>query len=99
MELSTASLEAGGMERYTANGAYRLEGAPRAALPGTRDQEALRKAGWEIGEGKSGEWFVPPANLVGLAMVHPTQGFAYWRLRHDWVERASAARGGEWEGA
>src|SRR5262245_28766989 len=100
MELLTASLDLGGSEYPPARGVYRLEGAPQALRLGVAvDQEALRKAAWEIGERKSGDWYVPPHNLVGLGMVHPVQGFAYWRLRSEWVEEIAGSRGEAWNGA
>jgi glycogen(starch) synthase len=31
-------------------------------------------------------------------MVFPTQGFAYWRILHDWVEQTRHRKGGGWDG-
>src|SRR5262249_31617582 len=37
-----------------------------------------------------------PASHIGLAMVHPTQGFAYWRILPGWVDEMARWCGGRW---
>jgi glycosyltransferase involved in cell wall biosynthesis len=32
-------------------------------------------------------------------MVHPTQGFAYWRILRSWVDQIARERGRSWEGS
>jgi glycosyltransferase involved in cell wall biosynthesis len=60
------------------------------------DAETLRRLAWEIGERKAADAFVPVENHVGLAAVTPTQGFAHWRIRQDWVDEAARRRGAAW---
>jgi glycosyltransferase involved in cell wall biosynthesis len=101
MDISSASLDLGPMDFLVSSGTYRtLEGAPQALRPaGPPGPEALRHAAWEIGERRLADCYGPPASHVGLAMVHPTGGFAYWRLLHGWVEATARARGGRWDGS
>ena len=75
-------------------GGERLNGhAPRPATP---DPEALRRVGWEVGERRAGDCYVPTENHVGLAPVSPGQGFAHWRILQPWVDRTAAVRGEAW---
>jgi hypothetical protein len=101
MDVPTAPLDLGQTDYLTISGVLRpVEGAqapPKQA--GTPDQESLRRAAWEIGERRPADAYVPPGNHVGVAMVHPTQGFAYWRLQHGWVEDVARSRGGHWDGS
>jgi glycosyltransferase involved in cell wall biosynthesis len=32
-------------------------------------------------------------------MVHPTQGFAYWRILHSWMDEVARTRGDRWHGS
>lgn len=61
-----------------------------------QDPEFLRAVGWEVGEQKPAEHYAPPHNHVGLAMISPSDGFAHWRIRHEWVEETARQRGGAW---
>jgi glycosyltransferase involved in cell wall biosynthesis len=74
-----------------------------AEIRGTRHAERLppspdflRHAAWEIGERKAWEAFGPTENHVGLGLVAPHQGFAHWRIRHDWIEETRRRRGDSW---
>src|SRR5262245_44768958 len=100
MDISTASLDLASRDYQAAAGTHRgLEGTPAALKPaGLPDRELLQRIAWEIGERRTGDSFVPPNNHVGLGMVHPSQGFAHWRLLHDWVEQNRQARGHDWDG-
>lgn len=60
------------------------------------DAETLRRCAWEIGEQRPADAYAPADNHVGLAAVGPTQGFAYWRIRQEWVEETARRRGGAW---
>jgi glycosyltransferase involved in cell wall biosynthesis len=101
MDISTASLDLGPVDYLSSLGAIRaLEGTPVLMRPvGPPEQEYLRRAAWEIGERCAGDGYVPPGNHVGLAMVHPTQGFVYWRLLPGWVDEVARSRGGAWDGS
>src|SRR5262245_53358165 len=101
MDISTASLDLGPLHYLgSAGGARPLEGVPVALRPiSPPDGEKLRRVAWEIGEGRPGEAYAPAGNHAGLAMVHPTQGFAYWRILHGWVEQTARARAGSWDGS
>jgi glycogen(starch) synthase len=70
------------------------EGPPLAA---TLDPETLRQVGWEIGNQKPAEAFVPAANHVGLAVATPAQGFAHWRILQPWIDQTASARGNAWQ--
>lgn len=101
MDISTASLDLRPSD-YTHPGgvAHSYEGpsgTPRTA--GTAEQEFLRRVAWEIGEKHAADHFTPPVNHVALGMVHPTQGFAHWRIRHQWVEDTARARAAHWDGS
>jgi glycosyltransferase involved in cell wall biosynthesis len=100
MDVSTASLELGPVDFLGSAGTIRrLEGQPAALKPGgPPDPDLLRRVAWEIGERRALDGYVPSNNHVGLAMVHPTHGFAYWRLLHDWVEQTRFSRQDRWDG-
>jgi glycogen(starch) synthase len=99
MDVSTTSLELGPVDFLGSAGTIRhLDGQPEALPAGAPDPEWLRRVAWEIGERRSLEAYVPASNHVGLAMVHPTHGFAHWRLLHDWVEEVRRPRQGRWDG-
>jgi glycosyltransferase involved in cell wall biosynthesis len=59
-------------------------------------QEALRAVAWEIGQGRPADSYTPPAPHVGLAMVSPAEGFAHWRILHEWVDQTARRKGGAW---
>src|SRR5262245_55540312 len=100
MDISTASLDLGNADYRTTSAATRAtDGAAVTKPAGPPDQEALRRAAWEISERRLVDSYCPPGNHVGLAMVHPSQGFAYWRMQHGWVEELRRSRGGRWEGS
>jgi glycosyltransferase involved in cell wall biosynthesis len=101
MDISTASLDLSPTDYLTAAGAARpLDGGAIVQRhPAPLDPEQLRRCAWEIGERRPAEHYTPPASHVGLAMVHPGQGFAYWRVLHDWVEQTARAKGGDWAGS
>jgi glycosyltransferase involved in cell wall biosynthesis len=101
MDISTASLDLGPADYLSSLGAVRtLETVPAALKPiGPPDPEHLRRCAWEIGERRAAERYTPPASHVGLAMVHPSGGFAYWRMLHDQVEQMARSRGGDWDGS
>jgi glycosyltransferase involved in cell wall biosynthesis len=71
--------------------------APRPHLPA--DPEVLRRVAWEIGEKRPGDHWQATANHVGLGMVHPTHGFAYWRILPAWMHDIARQRGGAWDGS
>ena len=58
--------------------------------------EALRQLAWEIGERRPIDSYTPTHAHVGLAAVRPTEGFAHWRIPHDWVEATAKQRGAAW---
>jgi glycosyltransferase involved in cell wall biosynthesis len=66
---------------------------PHARRP---DPEVLRRVAWEIGEGRPGDSYTPPASHVGLAMVAPVEGFAHWRILPEWVDRTARQKGHAW---
>src|SRR5262249_10978029 len=106
MDISIATLDPGHAEYLTSNGvvlrpvtATAAGGLmpPKTASP--TDPDFLRCCAWEISEHHPAAQYIPPANHVGLAMVHPGQGFVYWRILHDWVEETIRQRGGDtWDG-
>jgi glycosyltransferase involved in cell wall biosynthesis len=98
MDVSTASLELGPVDFLGSAGTLRSEVQPEALTPGAPDPDWLRRVAWEIGERRALDAHTPGHNLVGLAMVHPTHGFAYWRLTHDWVEQVRSSRHDRWDG-
>lgn len=65
-------------------------------LTRTIDEESLRQCGWEIGERKPVESYLPAENHVGLAMVAPAQGFAHWRIKQEWIDQTAYAKGEAW---
>lgn len=101
MDISTASLDLGPADVLGNSSLLRtLHGAPSALKPtAPPDQEALRRTAWEIGEQNLYAGYAPPGNFVGLAMVHPVQGFAYWRLLPGWIEEVRATRAHRWDGS
>lgn len=101
MDISTASLDLGSADYRTSAGVPRpIDGAPAAQkAAGPPEQEALRRAAWEISERRLADGYCPPGNHVGIAMVHPGQGFAYWRMQLGWVEELGRSRGGRWNGS
>jgi glycosyltransferase involved in cell wall biosynthesis len=93
MDISTAVFDLAPLDTP-----HTAEGSPapgRAAL----DPEFLRRCSWEIRERRPGDAYTPPAGHVGLAMVHPTQGFAHWRLLPGWVDQLARQRGHSWDGS
>jgi glycosyltransferase involved in cell wall biosynthesis len=66
---------------------------PRLAM------ELLRQCAWEIGEQRPADRYGPDASHVGLAMVHPTHGFAHYHMLLGWVEETARARGHNWDGS
>jgi glycogen(starch) synthase len=64
--------------------------------PRPRDAEFLRCCAWEIGEKKAADAYAPTENHTGLAAVTPYQGFAHWRILHEWVDRVARDRGDAW---
>jgi glycosyltransferase involved in cell wall biosynthesis len=58
-----------------------------------RDMEFLRRCAWEIGERKPAESFTPASSHVGLAAVSPGEGFAHWRIPHEWVDQTAWRKG------
>ncbi|MFO0927885.1 MAG: DUF4912 domain-containing protein [Gemmataceae bacterium] len=101
MDISTASLDLGPSEYVAPLAAlHGSESTPiEVRTVGTPDQEFLRHIAWTIGERRPADRWAPPASQVGLAMVHPTQGFAYWRILPSWVETVARARGAAWDGS
>lgn len=101
MDISTASLDVGATELPAKPGVLRSrEGVPTSAqLTTPPDQETLRRIAWDIGEQHSLGRFCPPNNFVGLAMVHPVQGFAYWRLLPEWIDQVRQSRVHRWDGS
>lgn len=65
----------------------------RAAHPSA---DFLRHCAWEIGERRPWESYAPAENHVGLGLVAPLQGFAHWRIRHEWIEETRRKRGDAW---
>jgi len=101
MDISTASIDLGSLDFINSFGKmHPLEGLPAAIRSvGGSNQEYLRRVAWEIGEAQPAELYQPHTNLVGLGMVHPTQGFAYWNIRQDWIEQTARQQAGNWDGA
>ncbi len=100
MDVATGLLDRGPLE-YLAP--VRANGHASAVAPAERgprlDAEHLRRCAWEIGERRPAEWYSPEASHVGLAMVGPTRGFAYWHVLLGWAEEMGRARGQGWDGA
>lgn len=69
---------------------------PDAKTASTGDAEMLRQCAWQIGEQRATDRFVPTDNHVGLAQVTPHQGFAHWRIKHEWIDDVSRRRGNDW---
>jgi len=101
MDVSTASLDLGGAGYLRLAGSlHTLDEAPSVIRPSSPpDAEHLRRTAWEIGERRAGDAYTPSSSHVGLGMVHPRQGFAYWRITTAWVEQTAKARGSKWDGA
>lgn len=70
----------------------RLLATPSAPL----DAEMLRFCAAEISESRAAEVYAPADSHVGLAAVTPTQGFAHWRIRPEWVDETARKRGAAW---
>jgi glycogen(starch) synthase len=98
MDISTAVLDSGFVD-HLLPGESRPVYSAVARLPVRTDAEFLREVAWELGERRPGDAWVPAASHVGLAMVHPTQGFAYWRILHSWMEQIARECGGAWDGS
>src|SRR5262245_53226832 len=97
MDISTASLDLGPVDYLGAAGAYRHLEQPVALRPiSAPEPEQLRRIAWEIGERRCGDAYAPRSSHVGLAMVHPTQGFAYWQILPGWVEQTARSRRSSW---
>jgi glycogen(starch) synthase len=71
---------------------YRTE-TPAEAVP---SQEFLRGLAWHISEGKPTDSYESFENHVGLGMVSPCEGYAHWRIKHDWIMKTAHSRGGAW---
>jgi glycosyltransferase involved in cell wall biosynthesis len=100
MEISTASLDLGPADYLASAGAARrFDGAVLAPRQYPPDGERLRRCAWDIGERRLSEHYVPPSSHIGLAMVNPSEGFAYWRILHSWMEQIAHARSGDWDGS
>ncbi|HEX5271784.1 MAG TPA: DUF4912 domain-containing protein, partial [Gemmataceae bacterium] len=67
-----------------------------AQLPPPPSPERLRQVAWAVGEGRPAESYAPPGAHVGVAPVSPAEGFAHWRMPHDWVERTASRKGWAW---
>jgi glycosyltransferase involved in cell wall biosynthesis len=99
MDISTAVIEQGHADRLVPPSDTRTVNGIYHAAPKPPDVEVLRQVGWEIAEGHFGDHYAPNSH-VGLAMVDPRVGFAYWRMRLDWVERIRKERGPTaWDGS
>jgi glycosyltransferase involved in cell wall biosynthesis len=101
MDISTAALDLAPADYLGATGTMpprEGQGATHHAVA-SLDQETLRRAAWEISERRMGDHYCPPLNYVGIAMVHPTMGFVYWRMLYSWVEETARARGWAWDGS
>jgi glycosyltransferase involved in cell wall biosynthesis len=100
MDISTVSLDLGGVDNRAFSGALRtFEGVAVTRPAGPPEAEALRRIAWEIGERRPAEAYTPPESHVGLAMVQPGQAFAYYRILHEWVEQTEKSRNGDWDGS
>jgi glycosyltransferase involved in cell wall biosynthesis len=100
MEISTASLDLGPVDYLASAGAARrFEGVTVAPRHHPPDAERLRRCAWEIGERRLSECYAPPESHVGLAMVNPTEGFAYWRILNGWMEQIARTRSDQWDGS
>jgi len=69
---------------------------PEPPGPPPPDEETLRRYAWEIGVRRPTELYTPPHNHVGVAMVHPFQGFAHWRILPKWIDDTAWSRGEGW---
>ncbi len=58
--------------------------------------EQLRHIAWAIGERRPADSYAAPDAHVGLGPVSPSEGFAHWRMPHDWVERTASRKGWAW---
>jgi glycosyltransferase involved in cell wall biosynthesis len=70
------------------------ESEPRSR---TLDPAFLRHSAWEVGATRAAEAYAPTENHVALGMVSPCQGFAHWRIRHEWIEQTRQQRGEAWQ--
>jgi glycogen(starch) synthase len=93
LELSVTPAWAGGITDKTAPIDYQHEETVAPA----RNGELLRAFAWDMGERRTAERFTPTDNHVGLAHVSPTQGFAHWRIKQEWIDDAAQRRGHDWE--
>ena len=71
-------------------------GVRKAAARRPAEPENLRRVGWEVGERRAAESYVPSESHVGLAPVSPGEGFAHWRILDSWVNGTARARGDAW---
>jgi glycosyltransferase involved in cell wall biosynthesis len=100
MDISTASLDLGHADYLASAGAVRTLESVSALKPVCPpDPEHLRRCAWEIGEQRAAERYTPPTSHVGLAMVHPSVGFAYWRILYDQVQQLAQSRSSDWDGS
>lgn len=58
------------------------------------DEHVLRACAWEISERRRD--YCAGVNHVGLAMVSPGQGFIYWRMMPEWIDKIAGQKGGNW---
>lgn len=96
MDIVTASFDHAGLDYLPV--ASRTP-TPAQLRPAATDPAHLRHVAWEIGERRPADRWAPREGHVGLAMVHPTRGFVFWRVKPDWVEQVARARGGAFDGS
>src|SRR4051794_10447849 len=100
MDISIVTLDLGHADYLAPPGLHRSgNGLVPHKTASPTDPDFLRQCAWEIGEQHPVSHYGPPANHVGLAMVHPCEGFVHWHIRHDWVEHTARARGDAWNGS
>jgi glycogen(starch) synthase len=94
LDLATAEARAGRIAAGAEPGAE--EQVFTASPPPPPSPEHLRHVAWAIGERHPAATYAPAEAHVGLGPVSPAEGFAHWRIPHEWVERTAARKGGAW---
>ncbi|MFN4260072.1 MAG: glycosyltransferase [Gemmataceae bacterium] len=58
--------------------------------------DQLRSVAWAIGSERPLDQFIPLHSHIGLAMVHPYQGFVHWRIKQEWIDTTARHKGDAW---
>ena len=86
----------GGLSWEEAIGSPRMELRLSETASPPLDAETLRRCAWEISEQRPADAYVRRKITSAWPPSTPTQGFAHWRIRQQWVDETARQRGGAW---